>query len=149
MKHSDRKKLVELAGAWRLVTSEFRTTSGQVVFPLGENAQGTFILSESGHMSAQLSAPDRAPFASADQRAGTATEVAAAFGSYVAYYGSVELDADAQTFVTHVEGSLFPNWVDGDQLRHYELVADRLILRTPPFSSGGHTFVGVLEWQRC
>jgi len=148
MKDADRKLLQELAGAWRLVTSEFRTTSGEVIYPLGENAQGTFILAGSGHMSAQLTAPDRAPFASGDPRGGTGAEIAAAFGSYTAYYGTVELDSAAKTFVTHVEGSLFPNWVGGDQLRYYEFNADRLILRTPPFDSAGVTFVGVLEWQR-
>ncbi len=149
MKDDDREKLRELAGAWRLVTSEFRTSSGQVIFPLGEDARGTFILAASGHMSAQLTASDRAPFVAGDPRGGTGVEIAAAFGSYIAYYGTVELDAGRGTFVTHVEGSLFPNWVGGDQLRYYEFNADRLILRTPPFDSGGVTFVGVLEWQRC
>ena len=32
--------LKQLAGVWRLVSSEFRTVSGNVIYPLGEDALG-------------------------------------------------------------------------------------------------------------
>ena len=44
----------QLAGVWSLVSSEFRTSSGKVIYPLGEDAVGQAIFTESGFMSGQL-----------------------------------------------------------------------------------------------
>ena len=60
-----------LVGVWRLVSSEFRTASGQTIHPLGEDATGQAIFSESGYVSAQLMRQGRPAFASGDQAAGT------------------------------------------------------------------------------
>ena len=138
----------QLAGVWRLLSSEFRTSSGDVLDPLGEDALGQAIFTESGYMSGQLMRRGRPQFAAGDQAGGTDAEIKAALQGYVAYYGPCEVDVAAQTLITTVEGSLFPNWVGGKQLRYYQLSGDRLILTTPPIKHGDVEMVGVLTWER-
>jgi hypothetical protein len=57
----------QLAGVWSLVSSEFRTSSGNVIYPLGEDALGQAIFAKSGYMSGQLMRQGRPAFASGDQ----------------------------------------------------------------------------------
>ena len=86
--------LRQLTGVWRLVSSEFRTSSGGVMYPLGEDALGQAIFTESGYLSGQLMRRDRPAFASGDQASGTAEEVQAALQGYVALLGSLALTFD-------------------------------------------------------
>jgi len=137
-----------LAGVWRLLSSEFRTSNGDVIYPLGEDALGQAIFTESGYMSGQLMRQNRPLFASGDQASGTDDEIKAALQGYIAYYGPCEVDVDNKTVTTLVEGSLFPNWVGGQQLRYYEFTDDRLILKTPAISYGDLEITGVLTWER-
>jgi len=138
----------QLAGVWRLVSSEFRTTSGEVIYPLGEDAVGQAIFTESGHMSGQLMRRNRPVFASGSQASGTPEEIEAAMQGYVAYYGPCQIDVEQQTLTTDVEGSLFPNWVGGQQVRYYELTETQLILKTSPIAFGDDEIIGVLTWER-
>ncbi len=136
------------AGVWRLISSEFRMSDGKVIYPLGEDALGQVIFSESGYMSAQLMRQARPGFASGDQASGTAEEIKAAFQGYVAYYGPCRIDVSEKTLITDVEGSLYPNWVGSKQVRFYELSDQRLILKTPPIPFGEGELTGVLTWER-
>ena len=148
MEDDNARTIKRLAGVWRLLVSEFRTSNGDVIYPLGEDALGQAIFTESGYMSGQLMRQNRPLFASANQAAGTDEEVRAALEGYIAYYGPCEVDAGNKTLTTVVEGSLFPNWVGGTQLRYYELSATQLILKTPPISYGDMEITGVLTWER-
>lgn len=141
------KTLRQLTGVWRLVSSEFRTSSGGVIYPLGDDAQGQAIFTESGYMSGQLMRPARPLFASGDQASATAEEIQAALQGYVAYYGLCEVDVLKKTVTTKVEGSLNPNWVGGEQVRFFELSDKRLILKTPPMPFGAEEITGVLTWE--
>ena len=109
---------------------------------------GQAIFTESGYMSGQLMRQGRPAFASGDQVSGTPQEIQAALQGYVAYYGQCEVDVEHQTLTTHVEGSMFPNWVGGEQVRFYELSDTQLILKTPPIAFGDEEFTGVLTWKR-
>ena len=137
-----------LAGVWGLVSSEFRTASGNVIYPLGEDAAGQAIFTESGHMSGQLMRRNRPVFAADNQSLGTPGEIEAAFQGYVAYYGRCEVDVEKCTITTHVEGSMYPNWVGGEQVRFYELTERQLILTTPAITLGDQQITGVLTWER-
>jgi hypothetical protein len=137
-----------LAGVWRLVSSEFKTSSGNVIYPLGEDALGLAIFTESGYMSGQLMRQNRPIFASGDQASGTPEEIQTALQGYVAYYGPYEVDVEKQTLTTHVEGSMYPNWVGGQQVRFYELTDKQLILKTTPMAFGDEEFIGALTWER-
>lgn len=138
----------QLTGVWGLVSSEFRTANGSVMHPLGENAIGQAIFTESGYMSAQLMRQNRSEFEADNQALGTSEEIQQAFLGYLAYYGRCEVDEAAQTITTHVDGSLFPNWTGGEQVRFYELSGDQLVLRTPPIALSDEEITGVLTWQR-
>ena len=63
-----------LIGAWRLVSCvETDVKTGEVFLPMGEHPQGFILYTPDGYMSAQLSAPDRAGFASGDMYRGRQT----------------------------------------------------------------------------
>jgi Lipocalin-like domain len=68
------------------------------------------------------------------------------FSTYLAYCGRYEVEGDV--VVHHIEMSLFPNWVGGDQRRQSELSGDKLVLRTPPMELGGDLIVNELRWIR-
>lgn len=143
------RTLSSLTGVWSLVKSEFRTSSGDALYPLGEDAVGQAIFTGDGFMSGQLMRGNRTGFAGDSQLLGTPAEMQEAFQGYIAYFGRCELDVEKHTITTRVEGSLFPNWVGGDQLRYYELQADQLVLTTPPIAFGDDEITGVLTWSRA
>ncbi len=135
-----------LVGKWRLVSCVGRTEDGSVALPLGAKPDGSLLYTESGWMTAQLCAADRAALASEDLRGGSDSQLAAAFLSYVSYCGSYEVIGDV--VVHRVEMSLFPNWVGTEQVRSFELTGDELLLRTPPIEVGGRMLVNELRWRR-
>lgn len=138
----------QFIGTWRLISSEFRTSIGEVIYPFGDDATGLAIFTESGYMSAQLMKRDRPVFANNSPTGGTPEETIAAFRGYLAYYGSCEMNEEEKSLTTHVEGSLFPNWIGGEQLRFYRLSEDQLTLTTPPIPLGDLSIVGELVWIR-
>ena len=78
----------------------------------------------------------------------TPEEIQAALMGYVAYYGSCAVDVENKTISTQVEGSMYPNWVGGQQVRFYELTDQYLVLKTTPVALGDEEFTGVLTWER-
>ena len=92
--------------------------------------------------------PDRPDFAAGNQASGTPEEIQSALQGYIAYYGPCDIDVEKCTVTTHVEGSLYPNWVGGQQMRFYELTDSQLILKTTPIAFGDKEFTGVLTWER-
>ena len=137
-----------LAGAWRLVSFEFRTADGSVIHPFGKHAQGTLIYTESGRYSAQVMRADRPRFAVGDQMLGSPEEMSANFKGCISYFGSYEVDRRAGTIVHHVEGSLFPNMQGGDQVRAFRLSEHRLQLQTQSIPFNGQRAVGIFIWER-
>ena len=93
--------------------------------------------------------PAAGSLASGDLRGGTSEEIREAFEGYVAYFGSYTVDPEAGVVTHQVAESLLPNWIDGSQIRYYEIDEDTLTLRTPPIQSGGREIVGILIWSRC
>ena len=137
-----------LVGAWKLVTFEFRRDDGSVIYPFGVEAKGSVIYTESGRFSGQLMRIDRPKFAIPDQMQGTTEEIEASYKGSISYFGTFEVDVENGVILHHVEGSIFPNMEGTEQRRFYELIEDRLQLRTPPFTVGGERVVGVIEWER-
>jgi hypothetical protein len=113
----------KLVGAWRYVG----TTIDGVNKPRGNNPKGIIYYGPHGEMSVQI-APDVAR-----KRAGaamTAEEAKIAVTDYIAYFGSYTIDEKARTLTHHRQASIQPG-DSGDLERKYELVGDRLILRSP------------------
>ena len=133
-------------GTWRLVSFEFRTMAGQVNYPYGKDAIGYVIYSQDGYVAFTVMSANRPQFASADIAAGSSEEKAAAVDTYFSYCGTYKVRGDR--VIHHLEVSLFPNWIGGDQERIFEFKDNRLILRTPPLPWGGREQTGMVTWER-
>lgn len=138
-----------LAGTWRLVSFESRTSNGEVRHPLGRSQAGQLLYDAGGHMSAQLMTPDRPKFASGDRLRGSDAELRAATDGYIAYYGTYSVDVSAGIVTHHVQGALFPNSIGGDEVRYFRLDGDRLTITTPPMQLDAEQVTTVLVWERA
>ena len=89
---------------------------------------------------------NRPKFAADDLLSATKEEEARAEETYVSYCGRYDFEGD--TIVHHVEMSLFPNWIGGDQERLVDLRANRLTLSRRPLLLGGIQQTAHLIWER-
>lgn len=139
----------QFIGSWKLISSEFRRSDGQVSYPLGKDVMGLIIYDADGYISAQLMNPDRPTFMVNDHLKGTPDEVKTAFEGLITYFGTYEIKENEKLVLHNIEGSSFPNWEGAVLKRFYEFADDRLTLSTPPMPMGGHTVTGVLIWKRA
>lgn len=142
-------KSASMIGSWKLVSSEMRKSNGEIVYPLGKNAQGSIIYTKSGRFSAQVMSAERPSFVSGDPFNGTAEEIETSFKGVVSYYGTYVHDNENGLVEHHVEGSLFPNWEGQVQKRFFELIGNQLnITSAPVLLGGGGEIVVALVWER-
>src|SRR5215470_18495148 len=138
---------IAFVGAWRLLSFEARTSSGEVSYPLGRDAVGLLLYGRDGYMAVTVMRVDRAHFKSTNiWEAASPEEKLAAFDSYSSYCGRYEVQNDK--IIHHIELSLFPNWSGQGQERYFEFAGDRLTLRTPPTTVGGVEQTAIAIWQR-
>jgi hypothetical protein len=140
--------IAPFTGAWKLISSEMRSSSGEVQYPLGEDCAGRLIVDSAGNFTAQLMRPDRPEFASGDVVRGTDEEIRTAYQGFVTFWAKIEVDEEKKEMTYVVEGSLFPNWIGHRNLRYYEFEGNRLTLRTPAFLMAEQEVTGVLVWER-
>lgn len=133
-------------GAWRLLSLEARTSTGDVSYPYGKDAAGCLLYSGEGYMSVSVMQAGRAGFTSTDDLQAPVEEKLAAFDTYSSYSGKYELRG--QKVIHHVAISLFPNWTGTEQERYFEFSEDRLTLSAPPMQIGGVELILVAIWQR-
>ena len=101
-------------------------------------------------MSAQLSKPDRKPFASGDWFKGTDEDYKNEASTYIAYTGKFHVDEEARTLTHSMFISLFPNWIGQTQPRTVELEGAELRLGSAsPIQSDGKTVMSYLKWKRA
>ena len=117
-----------LIGAWRLVSMHETRADGEVVYSLGEDAQGQLLYSAEGRMSAQLMRANMRRFANDDIREATSEERAIAWPDYFGYFGTYSIDAERNVVIHHVEGSSFPNLNGSKQVRLFRFEGERLVL---------------------
>ena len=135
-----------VAGTWELVEHKTTTASGEVRRSFGASPKGLFFFHEDGHTSVQIVNPDRpaTPLAKA-----TDDEVRALSRSYLAYFGSYDVDLATKTIVVHTAGDLNPGNTGTDQVRFYELTGDLLYLQPPATAApGGGQQVSRITWRR-
>ena len=118
----------KLVGAWTLVTWYETTASGEIHYPLGEDALGQIVYTADRHMSAQLVAQSQPRFQSEDWRQATQAETALAWKNYFGYFGTFHLDLGRQAVIHRIEGAWFPNLQGSEQIRRFVFDRDRLIL---------------------
>jgi hypothetical protein len=137
----------DLVGRWRLVAWELTDSRGEVVRPLGDDADGVLIYTADGSMAVQITAAARPRIGTLDPLGGSEQQRAAAYSTCLAYCGRYEIDDE--TIVHAVEVSLFPDWAGVEQVRLFELAGDELTLRTPPFAAGDTAVTAELRWSRA
>ena len=137
---------ISVVGTWRLVSSEGRSSAGDVSRPYGDGPVGLLLYGPDGYMSATLMRPDRPPFASGDRLRGTPEEVRLASEGFLAYCGTYDLDASKGLIVHHVTAADFPNIVGTDLVRRFVMENGNLFLETQPVLRAGKTWVFRLTW---
>jgi hypothetical protein len=135
-----------LIGTWRLVSWKSRDAEGRESYPMGRDASGYLTYTSDGYIWAAIARPTRPAFASQNLRKGTTEEKAAAFDTYVSYCGTYEVLGEM--VIHHVQASLYPNWVGGDQERIVNWQGTRLQLSTRPTLIDGRSQTAYLIWER-
>jgi len=133
-------------GAWRLLSLEARSSTGDVGYPYGQDAAGYLLYSGEGYMSVSVMRARRTSFASPDALQSPAEEKVAAFDTYSSYSGRYEVRG--QKVIHHIEICSFPNWTGKEQERFFAFSGDRLTLTAPPMQIGGVEQNLVAIWQR-
>jgi hypothetical protein len=133
-----------MVGTWRLISYETDEQEGKRGKPYGD-AIGRLVYDLHGNMSGQVMRPGRAPVERGD---GNAQQVRAAYLGYIAYFGTYEVAPDGGSVVHHVQASLNPAWVGGQQVRRMRFEDDRMILSADVHKSGD-TVTHTLTWERC
>ncbi len=141
----------QLIGAWMLISYEERPVDGSPSFyPMSEQPMGIILYTPDGYMSAQLSTPDRKPFASGDWFKGSDDDYKQEASTYIAYTGEFHVDEQKQTLTHSMFISLFPNWIGQTQPRVVKIDGDNLRLNTAsPIESGGKQVNSYLVWERA
>jgi CubicO group peptidase (beta-lactamase class C family) len=129
------------AGNWRLVS--FVNIDEKGATTTSRYTGGRIMYDAAGQMAAQLTWADR-PRLSAPS---TEPQRAAAYGSFLSYYGGYAVD-EATKKVTHfVEASTNPNWPGTDLIRYFEFADNGDTLKLSVRNDAGRT-TGTLTWAR-
>jgi hypothetical protein len=131
----------QLVGSYRLVWYKSYDKAGkETTLPY---TVGQISYNQAGRMSAQLSHGDRKKFAGTPA---TEAERAAAFSSFVSYFGAYDIDPVKRSVTHHVEGALSPGMVGNHLTRYFEFSKDggSLFLSV----KDGDRVVGKLQWDR-
>jgi hypothetical protein len=134
-----------LAGSWTLVAADLQRADGSRTHDYGEAPRGMLLIDTQGRYALQIYQSERPLFASGDKKTGTAAEYQAASLGSSSHFGTIAIDADAQTLAFHIERSAFKNWEGSVQQRHYELQGDELSYRVPPRADGS---IPISVWRR-
>jgi hypothetical protein len=143
-------KLKKFIGNWKLKSFELKAEDGGVSRPFGDTPKGLISYSQNGMMSVQLHHSERPRFAQDGFQAGTDSEIRAAFETYVAYYGTYEVNEEKKFVTHHLQGSLIPNQSNSLQRRYFEFLENGAILqlKSEPMPVAGAQLVGVFLWSK-
>ena len=113
---------------WKLESYQSEDKNGEILYPLGEDAEGYIYLTPDSRLSVHIMAKDRNAEIDKGKLYNTEAEREMAERGYHAYTGPVTLDEEAQTLTTEVELSLLPSYVGTKQTRSVKLEGDTLYL---------------------
>lgn len=116
--------------SWRLESFQSETKTGEINYPLGDDAKGVIIFTPDNRLSVHIMAADRevkVADAILDNMNTDAEREMAELG-YHSYSGPFDLDEEAETLTTHVELSLIPSYVGSDQTRSARIEGETLHL---------------------
>ncbi|KAL9610655.1 MAG: hypothetical protein Q9167_004664 [Letrouitia subvulpina] len=147
----------QLIGAWELVkySAPKEQDHNNVVYPMGEDAQGIIMYTPDGYMSAQIQKSGQPKFQIDDLNAGTEEELRAVGKHYVAYTGPFYIDESGEMPILqhHITNCTFPNWLGKTQRRTVvfsEEGAEKYITLGPesPVMILGEMRIPQLKWRR-
>ncbi len=135
-----------VTGTWELVDHQTTMANGDVRRSFGPTPKGLFVFHEDGHTTVQIVNPDRPATSLA---VASDDEVRALTRSYLAYFGTFDVDLATKKITVHTVADLNPGNSGVDQIRFYELHGDRLILQPPatPVAGGGQQ-LSRITWRR-
>jgi hypothetical protein len=133
----------QLIGFWKLVSTERRTTKGDLAraYP---GWTGFIVYAPSGHMMVHMMEPYRRRYAG---DAPTPEEARAASQSYTSYFGTYTITG-AGSLVHHMEGSINRGSVGSDTQRFFEVSGSKLILRPPLIKTPEGDVIMTNVWER-
>ncbi len=136
----------EVAGTWALVEHKTTLPSGEVRRSFGATPKGLFVFHPDGHTSVQIVNPER-PATGPDRAADD--DVRALLRTYLAYFGTYDVDAATRKIVVHTTADLNPLNTGVDQIRFYEFDGDLMYLQPPPApAAGGPQAQSRITWRR-
>jgi len=144
----------DLIGAWRLVRIDYSGPHGSTVDPFYQpGSTGLLIYDQSGWMSVDIVAPNRARFEVPSQRIAMrdGEELAAlkvsAFDGYYTYHGTWEFNAATSELVHHVASSLLAAENGVTYTQKVSLQGGRLVFTNRSGAQGEET-VRLKIWER-
>lgn len=138
----------QLIGSWELVLFEYIRDDGSVLHAYGDRPVGLLMYDRTGHVSAQIYAPDRIRFAKGDRRSGTFDEYQQALTGCICYFGTYTV-FESDGYVEHFEqGDVFPNAIGTRQRRFFRIDGDCLELHVPPIMLDGQRTTARIVWRR-
>lgn len=116
----------QIVGVWRLVSLVNTSKDGVVTkgSSFGDNPNGRFIFTESGHYASVNTNPNIPKFASGVRSKGTPEENAAVVRGSIATFGTYSVSPDGKVLTLKVEGGTWPAWVGAEQKRSLTLSGD-------------------------
>ena len=120
-------------GVWKLDVWEFTDrATGRVSLPWDGRASGEFRFDANSGVAVQMMREGRPlesePGGPSWAESLTADERREVLDGYVAYWGTYSVDEAAMTLHLHLDGSVRPGWVGGNQHRKFEFSDDGLQL---------------------
>jgi hypothetical protein len=121
----------QLIGFWKLISTERRTTTGELAraYP---GWTGFLVYAPSGHMMVHMMEPYRR---------------SAAGSEYTSYFGTYTITGPG-TLIHHMEGSLNPRSVGTDTERFFEVSGTKLILRPPLIKTPQGDVIMTNVWEK-
>jgi len=134
----------QLIGTWDMVSWTQRRGDEELA-PMGESPIGTIIYTDDGAVSVNIMRRGRAPMASGDFVTADDNEKAAAFGGYLGYSGTFELEG--QDVVHDIACASYPNWVGQRQVRRPSFNGSTLTLEAAARVVNGVLVTATLVWR--
>lgn len=135
-----------LLGTWKLVSMKSESTSGEIIYPFGQDPLGYITFTEDNFVFLTVTTSDRPNFEKADRLGASLEEKARALDTCSAYCGRYTVDGEL-LFMNILCGS-FPNWVGKVQKRHCAFEGNKFIATTEPRISGRREVIVTVLWEK-
>ncbi len=136
-------------GTWEIDRFECRHMDGTVTYPMGKDLVGLLVYTPEGMVSSQVMQQHRPNFKNPNYSLATSQEMCSACQSYVAYYGTYDVNARSGQVTHYIDGSLFPNWIGTELILSFEFSENLLILQSSQLEFAKNVVTAKLIWRRC